>query len=257
MGAVYFGITVRIEVSAGKTEFSGGHYQKKGVFMKKSFLMTVLLLGGMLLGGAELKFQPNAVAFGSSKLNIYPSGIMNLTDSAMYTSWYLHFTTEHPGKWFAMSGKACSPKVTSEKNGSWNIVSSVPVSETEKMNASVKLTATSFNTIEIECSWDEAQASKVKETGFFVTLPVKLAEGKAIRIAGKDYPVVNETRFGWFHKTLENPEIVLFPGTPREYTLTVNQKCDLVIGSVRDGGVTLRINALSGAKELNLTFAPK
>ena len=61
-----------------------------------------------------------------------------------------------------------------------------------------------------------------------------------------------------FSKTLENPEFKVFQGDPsREYALSASGKYYVSIGTVKDGSVTIRINALPGVNEMKLTFTPR
>lgn len=227
--------------------------------MKKTLIAAVLLLAGVCMSGAELKTTKTSVEFGDSKLNIWPSGIMTLTNKqGLFTNWYLHFATAHPGKWFAMSHKSCNIQALPAGNGVWKFKASVPVSETEKADAAMELSVTPFNTLEIACNWKAADMKKILETGFFVSFPVKLMENRELLISGQAYKIANETKYGWFSKTLENPEFKVFQGDPaREYTLSASGKYYVSIGTVKDGSVTIRINALSGVNEMKLTFTPR
>ena len=122
--------------------------------MKKTLFTAALLLTGIWMCGAELKTTKTSVEFGDSKLNIWPSGIMTLTNKqGLFTNWYLHFATKHPGKWFTMSHKSCNIEALPTENGVWKFKASVPVSETEKADAAMELSVTPFNTIEITCGW--------------------------------------------------------------------------------------------------------
>lgn len=227
--------------------------------MKKTLIAAVLLLAGVCMSGAELKTTKTSVEFGDSKLNIWPSGIMTLTNKqGLFTNWYLHFATAHPGKWFAMSHKSCNIQALPAGNGVWKFKASVPVSETEKADAAMELSVTPFNTLEIACNWKAADMKKILETGFFVSFPVKLMENRELLISGQAYKIANETKYGWVSKTLENPEFKVFQGDPaREYTLSASGKYYVSIGTVKDGSVTIRINALPGVNEMKLTFTPR
>ena len=122
----------------------------------------------------------------------------------------------------------------------------------------MELSVTPFNTIEITCGWKTADMKKILETGFFVSFPVKLMEGRELLIGGQAYKIANETKYGWFSKTLENPEFKVFQGDPsREYALSASGKYYVSIGTVKDGSVTIRINALPGVNEMKLTFTPR
>ncbi len=227
--------------------------------MKKTLFTAALFLTGIWMCGAELKTTKTSVEFGDSKLNIWPSGIMTLTNKqGLFTNWYLHFATKHPGKWFTMSHKSCNIEALPTENGVWKFKASVPVSETEKADAAMELSVTPFNTIEITCGWKTADMKKILETGFFVSFPVKLMEGRELLIGGQAYKIANETKYGWFSKTLENPEFKVFQGDPsREYALSASGKYYVSIGTVKDGSVTIRINALPGVNEMKLTFTPR
>ena len=145
-----------------------------------------MLFLAVLLSGAELKTAENGIAFGSAKLNIWDSGIMSLTDKqGLFTSWYFHFTTKHPGKWFSMSHKSCKLQKLPAENGTWKFKAAVPVTETETADAEMTLAATPFNTVEIECTWKCADPKNMLETGFFLSLPVKASEGGKMEILRK------------------------------------------------------------------------
>lgn len=227
--------------------------------MKKKLFAAALLLTGLCICGAELKTTKSAVGFGDARLNVLPSGVLTLTDKqGLFSNLYLHFTTKHPDKWFSIANKACNLKALPMENNVWKFTSAVPVSETDKADASMELSVTPFNTVEIACGWKTADMKNILETGFFVSFPAKQMAGKDLLVGGQAYKIVNETKYGWFSKTLENPEFKVFQGDPaREYTLSASGKYNVSIGTVKDGSVTIRINALPGVNEMKLIFTPK
>ncbi len=227
--------------------------------MNRKISVTALLFLTVLLSGAELKTAENGIAFGSAKLNIWDSGIMSLTDKqGLFTNWYFHFTTKHPGKWFPLSHKSCKLQKLPAENGTWKFKAAVPVTETETADAEMTLSATPFNTVEIECTWKCADPKNILETGFFLSLPIKASEGGKMEINGKEYPIVNETKYGWFKSSLENPEFRIYPGNPlREYTISARGKYNITIGTVKNGSVTIRIIAPRGSNNMKLTFTPR
>ena len=143
------------------------------------------------------------------------------------------------------------------RNEATSVVRQLDVLLLNAAGKSVSADAVPSNTIESEVSWEKpANAADLKESACFFGLPLKNGQNKQIMLNGQEIQILNETKYGWFAKTMENPIFILYPGIEgKEMTLAFSGKVGVVMGSVKDANVTIRISFRESP--IRFTITPK
>ena len=219
------------------------------------------MLAGILLldlSGAELKAIQNKIQYGKTAFHLQ-NGRISMTDPILHLMLITpHFTTNGKKRWYSFTNPDAATKLVSSENNTWKYQSAIPLNTgSDVLKAAETITMTPFGTIETEISWEKpANPKDLLETACFFTLPMKaLGDGKLI-VDGQDVPVVRETKYGWFSRTMKNPSFILYQGVEgKELTLVFQGSFKILIGTVKNSGVTVRV--ISTASPIKYTITPK
>lgn len=225
--------------------------------MKKNILAVAALILGFQLSAAELKVQGDAVTFDKQTFAVTKAGSLVLSSPAGWISNFgISLATKHKTRWFTPGMPVCNPALKQVEKGVWEFSSRIPAGETDFVDLTMKTTVTPFNTIELDYAWKAQDMKNILELGMFLTVPMKEIGGKEIVLNGEPVKIVNETKYGWFSKVVENPEITMFKGEQgREYSISGAGKFNLVFQSGKDQTLVIRFYPI--AKEMKLTVTPK
>ena len=224
--------------------------------MISSAILTVILAA--TLSGAELKTAKNRIQSGPTDFYLNFGCFSVFNQKQQILSIYPHFTTGGKDKWYSLVSKKITSKLLSKENNCWKYQSSIPLNAgTEVLNVAATVTVTPSNTIESEVSWEKpANAANLKNSACFFDLPLKDGQNQQIMLNGQEIQIVNENKYGWFAKKMENPVFTLYPGIEgKEMTLTFPGKVGVVMGSVKDARVTIRISFRESP--IRFTITPK
>ena len=224
--------------------------------MFSSAILTVILAAN--LSGAELKTAKNRIQSGPTDFYLNSGCFSVINQKQQILSVYPHFTTGGKDKWYSLVSRKVSSKLLSKENNCWKFQSSIPLNAAaEVLNVAATVTVTPSNTIESEVSWEKpANAADLKDSACFFGLPLKNGQNKQIMLNGQEIQILNETKYGWFAKTMENPIFILYPGIEgKEMTLAFSGKVGVVMGSVKDANVTIRISFRESP--IRFTITPK
>lgn len=225
--------------------------------MKKTILAVAALFFAGCLAAAELTVQGDSVSFGKQKFTVTKTGtLVFLSDGKWVSNFGISMATNHKTRWFSPGMPVCKPELKTAEKGVWDFSAKIPANETDFVDLSIRTTVTPFNTIELDTAWKTPDRKNILELGMFLTIPMKEIAGKNIVMNGQEFNVVNETKYGWLNKVVENPEITVFKGEPGlEYTVSGRGKFSMVFQSGKDQSLVIRFYPL--ATEMKLTVTPK
>ena len=210
------------------------------------------------LSGAELKAVQNKIQYGKTAFNLQNGRISVTCPKLQLVQIAPHFTTKGKKRWYSFTNQDAAPKLVSSENNTWKFQSAIPLNAgSDVLKAAETITMTPFGTIEAEISWEKpAEPKDLLETACFFTIPMKALGSNKLIVGGEDVPVVKETKYGWFSRTMENPSFVLFPGVAgQEFSLVFQGSYVISIGTVKNSGVTVRV--ITKKSPIKYTITPK
>ena len=225
---------------------------------RKTIIALLAGVSMMSLTGAELKVQNNKIMFGNSAMHLWPTGMVSFTNAkGLMGTMYPHFTTSGKEKWYSIGNKASGSKLVSHEDKTWLYEANIPLAE-GGMAVKENIAVSPFNAVDVAVSWTiPANAKDLVEAAYFIHLPVKNFADVPIIVNGRKLTVVNETKYGWFSATLENPVFELYSGVSgSEFSLAFAGKFNISIGTAKDGMITIRVISISGT-EIKLAATPK
>ena len=219
------------------------------------------MLAGILLldlSGAELQAVQNKIQYGKTAFNLQNGRISVTCPKLQLALITPHFTTKGKKRWYSISNPDAAPKLVSSENNTWKFQSAIPLNTGSDVLKTVEtITMTPFGTIETEISWEKpANPKDLLETACFFTIPMKALGSNKFIVDGKEVPVVKETKYGWYSRTMGNPSFVLYPGIAgQEFSLVFQGSYYISIGTVKNSGVTVRV--ITKKSPIKYTITPK
>ena len=97
------------------------------------------------------------------------------------------------------------------------------------------------DTIIISYAAESALKKNIKELFCRINLGMKQYEGSDIEINGQKFKVENVTKYGWFRKTADAPEIVFFKDGVPALRIKASSKMNIVGEATKDSSVGIRL----------------
>ena len=219
------------------------------------------MLAGILLldlSGAELQAVQNKIQYGKTAFHLQNGRISVTCPKLQLVLINPHFTTKGKKRWYSFTNPDAAPKLVASENNTWKFQSAIPLNTgSDVLKAAETVTMTPFGTIETEISWEKPATPKdLLETACFFTIPMKALGSNKFIVDGQEVPVIKETKYGWYSRTMENPSFVLFSGVKgQEFSLVFQGSYYISIGTVKNSGVTVRV--ITKKSPIKYTITPK
>ena len=204
-------------------------------------LFFALCLCSVILNAAEFTCSHNSIQYGKKQMRFQPQGTMFLQEPNASLSASLNVGTK--GGYFSFGSPAVKGKFGNPGKGFWEYSGNFPEDRNNtRMEVKQTIELTPFGNIETNFTWKAANPKNITDLFYIIYLPVKLFQGKSILFNGKEIPVSNITKYGFFVARLaENPELTFYHWDPdKKIRLQGDGKITVVFQSIKDKNVMVR-----------------
>lgn len=208
--------------------------------MKK--ILTAIFFSVMVLNAAEFTGGHDSIQCGEKKMRFLKQGttvLMHRSKGFLTGS----LTVGTKGGYFTFGSAGANGKFTNPEKDFWEYSGSFPEDrKNTRMKVKLNFELTPHGSIESNLSWTISDPKNLKDTFYSVSVPMANFQGKSILLSGKEVPIANITKYGFFQANdLENPELVLYHwDKDRKISIQGEGKIRIVFQSVKDKNVMVR-----------------
>ena len=222
--------------------------------MKKSLFALLAASAIFLDAGDIVKYKNmNNINIGKSVMMVRKNGSITINTNGLIANISMPFKT-HAG-WSKRTSAAVFDD--SQKNQIL-YTDSFPEKGANPVRYTRKVELTEDDKIVINYSAESAQKKNIQEFFCRVELSMKQYAGSDIEVNGQKFKVENITKYGWFRKTAEKPEVIFFKDGLPALRITSDSKMRMVGEARKDGIVGIRFYCAEGtAGELTVSYPDK
>ena len=207
--------------------------------MKKFFFAVFLC--SVILNAAEFTCTHNSIQYGKKQMRFLKSGTTLLQGPKCFLSGALTIGTK--GGYFSFGSAGVNGKFDNPEKCFWEYSGSFPEDRNNaKMELKQSFELTPHGSIESVFTWKISNPKNLTDTFYIVYLPIAQFQGKSILFNGKEIPIANITKYGFFQESnAENPELVFYHwDKDRKISIQGEGKMRIVFQSVQDKNVMVR-----------------